>query len=137
MNSLHTAGLKEVKMLTRTRVPIVKFKDPVSGIRCEMGIQNRGAAKSYELVKTYAMIDDRFKYLVLVVKYWAKMRSLNEPHFGTLSRSVAFSLVCSNSSSSPKCRNLEASPRPQSISAIWSSSRASGALATQSRSESL
>ncbi|KAJ3153014.1 hypothetical protein HK101_001771 [Irineochytrium annulatum] len=84
-HALKQAGMKDVKMLTRARVPIVKMRDPVTGIRCDVGFQNNLAIFNTRLLKTYAQIDPRFRELVFIVKFWSKRRSINEPYFGTLS----------------------------------------------------
>ncbi|KAJ3326605.1 hypothetical protein HDU76_012778 [Blyttiomyces sp. JEL0837] len=82
---LKQAGMKDVKMLTRARVPIVKMRDPITGVRCDIGFHNNLAMYNTRLLKTYAQIDHRFRELVFVVKYWSKRRNINEPYFGTLS----------------------------------------------------
>ncbi|KAJ3091881.1 hypothetical protein HK102_012931 [Quaeritorhiza haematococci] len=82
---LKQAGMKDVKMLTRARVPIVKMRDPVSGIRCDIGFQNTLAIYNTRLLKTYSSIDPRFRDLVFIVKYWSKRRNINEPYQRTLS----------------------------------------------------
>ncbi|KAJ3324888.1 hypothetical protein HDU76_013296 [Blyttiomyces sp. JEL0837] len=82
---LKQAGMKDVKMLTRARVPIVKMRDPITGIRCDIGFHNNLGMYNTRLLKTYAQIDHRFRELVFVVKYWSKRRNINEPYFGTLS----------------------------------------------------
>ncbi|KAJ3105770.1 hypothetical protein HDU97_007590 [Phlyctochytrium planicorne] len=84
-HALKQAGMKDVKMLTRARVPIVKMRDPVTGIRCDVGFQNNLAIFNTRLLKTYSQIDPRFRELVFIVKYWSKRRNINEPYFGTLS----------------------------------------------------
>ncbi|KAJ3112282.1 hypothetical protein HDU96_004726 [Phlyctochytrium bullatum] len=84
-HALKQAGMKDVKMLTRARVPIVKMRDPVTGIRCDLGFQNNLAIYNTRLLKTYSQIDPRFRELVFIVKYWSKRRNINEPYFGTLS----------------------------------------------------
>ncbi|KAI8809417.1 hypothetical protein BJ742DRAFT_676957 [Cladochytrium replicatum] len=89
-HALKAAGMKDVKMLTRARVPIVKMRYEaawceMNGIRCDIGFQNSLAVFNTKLLKTYSDIDPRFRELVLVVKHWSKRRNINEPYFGTLS----------------------------------------------------
>ncbi|KAI8803508.1 hypothetical protein BJ742DRAFT_683000 [Cladochytrium replicatum] len=94
-HALKGAGMKDVKMLTRARVPIVAYDTlltlwlilpfNLSGIRCDIGFQNSLAVFNTKLLKTYSDIDPRFRELVLVVKHWSKRRNINEPYFGTLS----------------------------------------------------
>ncbi|KAJ3031179.1 UNVERIFIED_CONTAM: hypothetical protein HDU68_006050 [Siphonaria sp. JEL0065] len=100
---MKNAGMRDVKMLSRARVPIVKIRDPITfvlrlpdsslfktrlkyrGIRCEIGFQSNLVLYNTRLLNAYSKIDIRFRELVFVVKYWSKQRNINEPHFGTLS----------------------------------------------------
>lgn len=79
------AGMRDVKILLRARVPIVKIKDPLTNIRCDIGFDNKLAYHNTRLLQTYAEIDPRVRQMVLLVKYWAKRRGINEPYVGTLS----------------------------------------------------
>ncbi|KAJ3286194.1 hypothetical protein HK104_009144 [Borealophlyctis nickersoniae] len=78
---LKQVGMKDVKMLTRARVPIVKM----SGIRCDIGFGNELALQNTRLLAMYAKLDPRVGELAIIVKYWSKRRNINEPYFGTLS----------------------------------------------------
>ncbi|KAI8612825.1 hypothetical protein BC830DRAFT_529272 [Chytriomyces sp. MP71] len=82
---MKNAGMRDVKMLTRARVPIVKIRDPITGIRCDIGFQSSLVMYNTRLLKSYSQIDPRFRELVFIVKYWSKQRNINEPYFGTLS----------------------------------------------------
>jgi DNA polymerase sigma len=73
-------------MLTRTRIPVVKMRDPVSNVRCDISFHGPSAVHVARLMETYARIDGRFIELVRIVKYWARRRGINEPCFGTLPR---------------------------------------------------
>ncbi|KAJ3229180.1 hypothetical protein HDU78_009193 [Chytriomyces hyalinus] len=82
---MKNAGMRDVKMLTRARVPIVKIRDAITGIRCDIGFQSKLVLYNTRLLKAYSRIDPRFRELVFIVKYWSKQRNINEPYFGTLS----------------------------------------------------
>ncbi|KAJ3230451.1 hypothetical protein HDU78_008313 [Chytriomyces hyalinus] len=82
---MKNAGMRDVKMLTRARVPIVKIRDAITGIRCDIGFQSKLVLYNTRLLKAYSRIDHRFRELVFIVKYWSKQRNINEPYFGTLS----------------------------------------------------
>ncbi|KAJ3120202.1 hypothetical protein HK100_012897 [Physocladia obscura] len=82
---MKSAGMRDVKLLTRARVPIVKIRDPVTGIRCDIGFQSNLVLYNTRLLKAYSQIDSRFRELVFIIKYWSKQRNINEPYFGTLS----------------------------------------------------
>ncbi|KAI8021125.1 UTP:RNA uridylyltransferase 1 [Camellia lanceoleosa] len=81
------------KALTRARVPIVKLMDPVSGISCDICINNLLAVVNTKLLRDYAKIDARLRQLAFIVKHWAKSRGVNETYRGTLS-SYAYVLMC-------------------------------------------
>eukprot|EP00898_Chlorokybus_atmophyticus_P004171 jgi/Chlat1/4755/Chrsp308S04724 len=90
---LERNGMKDVQALTHARVPIVKFKDPQSGVACDICVNNLLAVANTRLLYTYASLDPRLKQLALIVKHWAKRRQINETYRGTLS-SYAYVLMC-------------------------------------------
>ncbi|GAU40931.1 hypothetical protein TSUD_348680 [Trifolium subterraneum] len=79
--------------LTRARVPIVKLMDPVTGISCDICINNLLAVVNTKLLRDYANIDSRLRQLAFIIKHWAKSRGVNETYHGTLS-SYAYVLMC-------------------------------------------
>ncbi|KAK9742868.1 hypothetical protein RND81_03G201900 [Saponaria officinalis] len=90
---LQSDNLQNVQALTRARVPIVKLKDPVTGISCDICINNVLAVVNTKLLRDYAEIDVRLRQLAFLVKHWAKSRGINETYQGTLS-SYAYVLMC-------------------------------------------
>ncbi|XP_057980260.1 UTP:RNA uridylyltransferase 1 isoform X2 [Malania oleifera] len=82
---LQSENLQNVQALTRARVPIVKLKDPVTGISCDICINNVLAVVNTKLLRDYAQIDVRLRQLAFIVKHWAKSRGVNETYQGTLS----------------------------------------------------
>ncbi|XP_019059767.1 PREDICTED: UTP:RNA uridylyltransferase 1-like [Tarenaya hassleriana] len=82
---LESDNLQNVQALTRARVPIVKLMDPVTGISCDICINNVLAVANTKLLRDYARIDARLQQLVFIVKHWAKSRRVNETYQGTLS----------------------------------------------------
>ncbi|PSS13993.1 UTP:RNA uridylyltransferase [Actinidia chinensis var. chinensis] len=90
---LQSDNLQNVQALTRARVPIVKLKDPVTGISCDICINNVLAVVNTKLLRDYAKIDVRLQQLAFIVKHWAKSRRVNETFKGTLS-SYAYVLMC-------------------------------------------
>lgn len=74
-----------LQALTRARVPIVKLKDPVTGISCDICINNVLAVVNTKLLRDYAQIDVRLRQLAFIVKHWAKSRGVNATYQGTLS----------------------------------------------------
>ncbi|KAF9614865.1 hypothetical protein IFM89_020962 [Coptis chinensis] len=90
---LQADNLQDVQALTRARVPIVKLKDPVTGISCDICINNVLAVVNTKLLRDYAEIDGRLRELAFIVKHWAKKRGVNVTYQGTLS-SYAYVLMC-------------------------------------------
>ncbi|KAB2052283.1 hypothetical protein ES319_A12G109800v1 [Gossypium barbadense] len=90
---LQSDNLQNVQALTRARVPIVKLMDPVTGISCDICINNVLAVVNTKLLRDYAQIDARLRQLAFIVKHWAKSRGVNETYRGTLS-SYAYVLMC-------------------------------------------
>ncbi|KNA18482.1 hypothetical protein SOVF_070410 [Spinacia oleracea] len=90
---LKSSNLQDVQALTRARVPIVKLMDPVTGISCDICVNNVLAVVNTKLLRDYAEIDGRLRQLAFLVKHWAKSRGVNETYQGTLS-SYAYVLMC-------------------------------------------
>ncbi|XP_061347542.1 UTP:RNA uridylyltransferase 1 [Gastrolobium bilobum] len=90
---LQSDNLQNVQALTRARVPIVKLMDPVTGISCDICINNLLAVVNTRLLRDYGCIDLRLRQLAFIIKHWAKSRGVNETYHGTLS-SYAYVLMC-------------------------------------------
>ncbi|XP_068649926.1 UTP:RNA uridylyltransferase 1 [Aristolochia californica] len=90
---LESNKFQNVQALTRARVPIVKLMDPVTGVSCDICINNILAVVNTKLLRNYAQIDARLRQLAFIVKHWAKSRGVNETYHGTLS-SYAYVLMC-------------------------------------------
>lgn len=90
---LKSDNLENVQALTRARVPIVKLMDPVTGISCDICVNNLLAVINTKLLRDYSKIDVRLRQLAFIVKHWAKSRGVNETYQGTLS-SYAYVLMC-------------------------------------------
>ena len=91
-NALPPDQVKDVNPIIFARVPILKFKDIQTNLSCDICINNILALRNTKLLADYSAIDPRLRILVLVVKFWAKRRSINEPFTGTLS-SYAYVLM--------------------------------------------
>ncbi|XP_047980940.1 UTP:RNA uridylyltransferase 1 [Salvia hispanica] len=88
-----SGNLQNVQALTRARVPIVKLMEPVTGLSCDICINNVLAVVNTKLLYDYARIDIRLRQLAFIVKHWAKSRGVNVTYQGTLS-SYAYVLMC-------------------------------------------
>ncbi|KAG6483939.1 hypothetical protein ZIOFF_060732 [Zingiber officinale] len=60
-------SLVSAEALTRARVPIVKLMDPVTGLSCDICVNNLLAVVNTKLLKDYAQIDERLRQLAFIV----------------------------------------------------------------------
>ncbi|XP_071730592.1 UTP:RNA uridylyltransferase 1-like isoform X1 [Rutidosis leptorrhynchoides] len=72
---------------------LLKFKDLITGIPCNISVNNQLALENTKLVNSYREIDPRLRQLVIIVKKWAKSRGVNDAFKQTLS-SYAYVLMC-------------------------------------------
>ncbi|XP_068106280.1 poly(A) RNA polymerase GLD2 isoform X2 [Hyperolius riggenbachi] len=80
----------ERPQLIRAKVPIVKFRDKVSGVEFDLNVNNVVGIRNTFLLRSYAHIESRVRPLVLVIKRWASYHGINDASRGTLS---SYSLV--------------------------------------------
>jgi len=83
------SAIKRV-LLIRAKVPILKFRDSISGCECDVNVNNATGIRNTHLLRTYSKIDNRVCPLVMCIKRWAKARDINDASQGTLS---SYSLV--------------------------------------------
>jgi len=88
---LHEEGMENIQLIPKARIPIVKFKDPRSGLDVDISLDNRLAIYNSEMLKSYAQ-EKRLRLLVQMVKYWASRRGINNAFEGSLS-SYAWTLL--------------------------------------------
>ena len=77
-DTFFTEGMEKVVCIRSAKVPIVKIWDPELHLACDMNINNTLALENTRMVRTYVEIDERVRPLIMVVKYWTKMRVINE-----------------------------------------------------------
>ncbi|KAK9809730.1 hypothetical protein WJX73_000583 [Symbiochloris irregularis] len=87
------AGVKDVLLLPKARVPVVKLVAPTTNTRIDLTVNNLLAIVNTKLLRDYSVIDPRLAQLVFVVKHWAKRRQVNDAYRGTLS-SYCYVLMC-------------------------------------------
>ncbi|EGG19854.1 hypothetical protein DFA_06957 [Cavenderia fasciculata] len=81
------------RVLDSIKVPIIKFRDLRYNVSYDMCFNNRLAIGNSLLVKSYAEIDERAKQLMLLVKYWASRKDINDASGGTLSSYAWLNMV--------------------------------------------
>ena len=82
----------ELLAIATARVPVVKFRDPATGLGCDICFNNGLALRNSGLLATYSALDPRVRPLAFAVKHWAKNRRVNTTFEGTLS-SYAYVLM--------------------------------------------
>jgi len=92
-NILRNNHMVNVLAIPKARVPIVKFVDPMTDMKCDICVNNLLAVENTILLRSYADIDPRVKQLVVLVKHWAKSRRVNTAFAQTLS-SYGYALMC-------------------------------------------
>jgi len=70
--------MERVICVMAAKVPIVKIWDPELEVQCDMNVNNTGALENTRMIKTYVEIDPRVRPLAMTIKYWTKMRVLND-----------------------------------------------------------
>ncbi|CAF1076029.1 unnamed protein product [Rotaria sp. Silwood1] len=79
--------------LIRARVPILRFTDYATRLRCDVNINNITGIRNTDLLRFYAETDPRVAPLVLILKTWAKFHNINDASQKTLS-SYSLTLMC-------------------------------------------
>lgn len=83
--------LQELKLI-RAKVPILKFRDRISSIECDLNVNNSVGIRNTHLLNAYSQLDSRVAPLVQFVKFWAKHQNINDASQGTIS-SYSLSLM--------------------------------------------
>jgi DNA polymerase sigma len=90
-SALQGASSHSIEPRFGARVPIIRWAPRRPGfLACDISVNNSLAVYNSRLVGTYTSIDPRMRPLGMVIKYWAKNRSINDRSRGTLS---SFSLL--------------------------------------------
>ncbi|XP_064163700.1 poly(A) RNA polymerase GLD2 [Anguilla rostrata] len=80
----------ERSQLIRAKVPILKFRDKISGVEFDLNVNNIVGIRNTFLLRSYAYIESRVRPIILVIKKWASHHGINDASRGTLS---SYSLV--------------------------------------------
>jgi len=75
----------ELNLRDTARIPIVMFKDSVTGIDCDISCGNALAVRNTALLRTYSHCDPRVRALAYILKLWTTRRHINDPSKATLS----------------------------------------------------
>ncbi|KAG0003127.1 hypothetical protein BGZ80_009003 [Entomortierella chlamydospora] len=75
---LRRGGMINVQPIISARVPIVKFDDPTSRIKCDINTNHCLGIHNSELIRCYTMIDDRVRPLLYNLKALVKKHHIND-----------------------------------------------------------
>ncbi|XP_028980216.2 poly(A) RNA polymerase GLD2 isoform X2 [Esox lucius] len=75
----------ERPQLIRAKVPILKFRDKVSGVEFDLNVNNTVGIRNTFLLRSYANTEQRVRPIILVIKRWARHHGINDASKGTLS----------------------------------------------------
>lgn len=76
---LKQAGFRIEQAIPTALVPIVKFVDTKTGIRCDLNVNERLGIRNTSMLARYCEILPQLPALVFLVKKWAKSHNLNNP----------------------------------------------------------
>lgn len=70
--------MTKISTITKAKVPICKFFDPQLKLKCDVNVNMSIALRNTDLITRYVELDPRVRPLLMVVKYWARRRQLND-----------------------------------------------------------
>ncbi|EPY50769.1 poly(A) polymerase Cid13 [Schizosaccharomyces cryophilus OY26] len=71
-------GMEKVVCISTAKVPIVKVWDRELSLSCDCNINKTISTLNTKLMRTYVLSDPRVRPLIVMIKYWAKKRCLND-----------------------------------------------------------
>ncbi|KAF2190944.1 hypothetical protein K469DRAFT_360453 [Zopfia rhizophila CBS 207.26] len=84
-------GSDKPEIITRAKVPIVKFVDKLTGLKVDLSFEMLGGVQAQETFVHWKEQYPDMPYLVLLIKQFLVMRGLNDVHTGGLG---GFSIIC-------------------------------------------
>lgn len=88
---LRMAGMTEIQIIAKAKVPIIKFVDPLTNISVDISFENASGMVANETFQRWKAAYPAMPILVLLVKHYLSIRGLNEPYSGGLG---SFSVTC-------------------------------------------
>lgn len=86
-------GCSNTRRILRARVPIIRYKQDLAGIECDLSSSNLSGFFMSELLYFFAAYDQRVAPLVFAVRYWAKETNLTNPAPGKWVTNFTLSLL--------------------------------------------
>ncbi|XP_076039259.1 poly(A) RNA polymerase, mitochondrial-like isoform X2 [Oratosquilla oratoria] len=69
-------GCSQVRKIMGARVPIIKYRQNLTGVECDLSMANKSGLYMSELLYIYGSMDPRVRPLVFTVRHWARERHL-------------------------------------------------------------
>ncbi|RUS90528.1 hypothetical protein EGW08_001705 [Elysia chlorotica] len=76
--ALKSCSFVRHSQVIRAKVPILKFYDQVSGVECDLNVNNIIGIRNTHLLRHYAYMDWRVRPLILFIKKWARFHDIND-----------------------------------------------------------
>uniref|UniRef100_A0A1B6CKY0 PAP-associated domain-containing protein n=1 Tax=Clastoptera arizonana TaxID=38151 RepID=A0A1B6CKY0_9HEMI len=86
-------GCTSVKRIFQAKVPIMKYRQELTGIDCDLSISSMTAIYMSELLYTFGNIDWRIRPLMFTIKKWAAEVKLTNPNPGRYITNFSISLL--------------------------------------------
>lgn len=83
--SLRSCTFIKSSQVIKAKVPILKFRDSMKNIECDLNINNGVGIRNTHLLKYYCLSDTRVAPLMLFIKFWARYQNINDAHKRTIS----------------------------------------------------
>ncbi|KAJ3120638.1 hypothetical protein HK100_012706 [Physocladia obscura] len=93
---LRHKNMQKVYAVATAKVPIVKFYDPEFNLNVDVNVGNALGIENSRLIREYLELDVRIRDVIIIIKYWAKMRNLNDSAEGGTFSSYALTLMVIN-----------------------------------------
>eukprot|EP00667_Euglena_gracilis_P010194 EG_transcript_10370 len=71
-------GMQDVQLLQKASVPVIKFLDPVTGIRCDLTFNNRHGLRNSAILATILQFDPRLPAMVHFLKRFAQRQGIHD-----------------------------------------------------------
>ncbi|KAL7714584.1 Poly(A) RNA polymerase cid11 [Entamoeba marina] len=83
----------KVQLIETARVPVIKFRDKVSRIHCDVSLNQLSGLYNSEYYLQATKINPLLVHVTLALKHWAKCRKLNDPFHGTFASCAITTLI--------------------------------------------
>ncbi|KAF8657597.1 hypothetical protein AX16_002178 [Volvariella volvacea WC 439] len=77
--TLQRAGFVGIEPVHSAKVPIVKFRDPETNLRCDINVNDRLGLINSDMISAYCEINPLLRPMLGFIKFWAQPYGLNEP----------------------------------------------------------